>query len=124
MSHIWDVLSSGDCLANGSSPGAAKAGDTTSGVGKLLFDLFASLAEFGPGVGSAREIRVLGCACPVQRQWCESPHRPLRSADELVGEAGRFREPIADGAGEDDVLRFARPPVAARMSSWRQVWTS
>jgi len=27
----------------------------------------------------------------------ESPDRPLRSADELVGEAGRFREPIEAG---------------------------
>jgi hypothetical protein len=38
----------------------------------------------------------------------ESPHRPLSSADELVGEAGRFREPIADGAGKDDLLRGAQ----------------
>lgn len=38
----------------------------------------------------------------------ESPHRPLRSADELVGEAGRFREPIPDGAGKDDLLRGAQ----------------
>jgi hypothetical protein len=37
----------------------------------------------------------------------ESPHRPLRSADELAGEAGRFREPITDGAGKDDPLRGA-----------------
>jgi len=35
----------------------------------------------------------------------ESPHRPLRSADEFVGEAGRLREPIPDGAGKDDPLR-------------------
>ena len=34
----------------------------------------------------------------------ESLHRPLRSADELVGEAGRFREPITDSAGKDDPL--------------------
>ena len=38
----------------------------------------------------------------------ESPHRPLRSAHELVGEAGRFREPIPDGAGKDDLLRAAQ----------------
>jgi len=35
----------------------------------------------------------------------ESPTRPLHSADELVGEAGRFREPISDGAGRDNPLR-------------------
>ena len=38
----------------------------------------------------------------------ESPHRPLRSADELVGEAVRFREPLMDGAGKGDLLRVAQ----------------
>jgi hypothetical protein len=38
----------------------------------------------------------------------ESPHRPLRSADELIGEAGWFREPIRDGAAKDDLLRGAQ----------------
>ena len=38
----------------------------------------------------------------------ESPHRPLRSADEVVGEADRFREPIPGGAGKDDPLRAAQ----------------
>ncbi len=37
----------------------------------------------------------------------QSPHRPLRSADELVGEAGRFREPMTDGAGKDPPSRKA-----------------
>jgi len=42
---------------------------------------------------------VLGEEDPYQ---LESPHRPLRSADELVGEAARFRESITSstaGAG-------------------------
>jgi hypothetical protein len=38
----------------------------------------------------------------------ESSHRPLCSANELVGEAGRFRETITDGAGKDDLLRSAQ----------------
>ena len=42
------------------------------------------------------------------RSPLESPDRRLRSADELVGEAGRFREPIPDGAGKDDLLRGAQ----------------
>ena len=40
----------------------------------------------------------------------ESSDRPLRSADELVGEAGRFREPIPDGVGKDDLLDTHRSP--------------
>ena len=39
-----------------------------------------------------------------------SPHRPLRSAHDVVGEAGRFREPIPDGAGKDDLLDTHRSP--------------
>jgi hypothetical protein len=38
----------------------------------------------------------------------ESLHRPLRSADELIGEAGRLWEPIPDGAGNDNLLRSAQ----------------
>ena len=38
----------------------------------------------------------------------ESPHRPRRSADELVGEAARFREPIPEGTR---LLRRDGPPV-------------
>jgi hypothetical protein len=37
----------------------------------------------------------------------ESPYRRLRRADEVVGEAGRFREPIPDGAGKDPASRKA-----------------
>ena len=54
----------------------------------------------------------------------ESPDRRLRSADELVGEAGRFLEPIADGAGKDDLLdthrfprRGASHPQSAQMAT-------
>lgn len=39
----------------------------------------------------------------------KSSYRPLCSADELVGEAGRFRETMPDGAGKDD------PPCAAQV---------
>ena len=44
----------------------------------------------------------LSLASPEEHPYLiESPHRPLRPDDELVGEAGRFPEPVTDGAGKD-----------------------
>jgi len=75
--------------------------------------------RFDPGAvtqlrsSSARRRTAGSASRPIARSVAEdphlleSPHRSLRSADELVGEAGRFREQITDGAGKDDLLRGA-----------------
>jgi hypothetical protein len=68
--------------------------------------VWAKLGEGGTTAGSAS--RPIARVVEEDPSLLESPHRPLRSADELVGETGRFRETIPEGAGGDDLLRGAQ----------------